>query len=46
MNEITLEKALQDIKIVLEAYKGNYQEHVWLQQCYDKVLNELKDIKK
>jgi len=39
--ELTLEKALQDIKQVLEVYKGTYQEHVYLQQCYDKVVSEL-----
>jgi len=40
--EITLEEALQNINNVLEVYKGTRQEHIILQQCYDKIVEELK----
>lgn len=40
--EITIEQALIDIKKVLEIYKGTYQEHVYLQECYDKVSKSIK----
>jgi predicted RNase H-like HicB family nuclease len=41
-NQLTLEQALQNIKVVLEKYLGTRQEHIALEQSYNIVVEALK----
>ncbi len=40
--ELTLEQALEQIKIILEFYKGTFKEHEYLTNCYNKILENIK----
>jgi predicted RNase H-like HicB family nuclease len=41
-NQLTLEQALQNIKIVLEKYLGTKHEHIALEQSYNIIVEALK----
>ena len=41
-NDITLEQALQNIKAVIELYKGTFQEHFILQESFKLIKEELE----
>ena len=41
-NQLTIEQALQNIKIVLENYVGKKQEHIALEQSYNIIVEALK----
>lgn len=43
MEKLTLEQALQNIKIVLDNFVGKKQEHVVLEESYNKILEELNN---
>jgi hypothetical protein len=42
MESITIEQALQNIKMVLDNFVGKKQEHVILEQSFNKIIEELK----
>jgi|688.fasta_scaffold646461_2 hypothetical protein len=44
-NQLTLEQALQNIKVVLENYVGKKQEHIALEQSYNIIVEALKTTK-
>lgn len=41
-NQLTLEQALQNIKVVLENYVGKKQEHIILDQSYNMIVKALE----
>jgi predicted RNase H-like HicB family nuclease len=41
-NQLTIEQALQNIKVVLENYVGKKQEHIALEQSYNIIVEALK----
>lgn len=41
-NQLTIEQALQNIKIVLENYVGKKQEHMILEQSYNMIVEAIK----
>lgn len=44
-NQLTLEQALQNIKVVLENYVGKKQEHIILEQSYNMVVKAIETTK-
>ena len=41
-NQLTLEQALQNIKVVLENYVGKKQEHIALEQSYNIIVEAIE----
>jgi hypothetical protein len=44
-NQLTIEQALQNIKVVLENYVGKKQEHIILEQSYNMIVEAIKTTK-
>jgi hypothetical protein len=44
-NQLTIEQALQNIKLVLENYVGKKQEHIILEQSYNMIVEAIKTTK-
>lgn len=44
-NQLTIEQALQNIKVVLENYAGKKQEHIILEQSYNMIVEAVKTTK-
>jgi hypothetical protein len=44
-NQLTIEQALQNIKLVLENYVGKKQEHIILEQSYNMIAEAIKTTK-
>jgi predicted RNase H-like HicB family nuclease len=42
MENITIEQALQNIKMVLDNFVGKKQEHVILEQSFNKIIEAIK----
>ena len=42
MENLTIEQALQNIKVVLDNFVGKKQEHIILEQSFNKIVQELK----
>jgi hypothetical protein len=41
-NQLTIEQALQNIRLVLDNFTGTKKEHIALDLSYNKIVEELK----
>lgn len=44
-NQLTIEQALQNIKVALDNFVGKKQEHIILEQSYNMIVEAIKTTK-